>query len=346
MRKILSQMEESDDDSVDSEENNKDNNDNQIQEIEDIGDTDNASENDNTASKGSNKKHMKMLAPKKNKKRRKNIKKNDNHIVPMTNNATPDESNEMSDDGTQVTSTKRSDPKRNQKKLTPRKKGPSKKPNSKGKKKDDDDCEEPKTPVRSPAMINPVRSPAAVEDILESSPNENDEHELNEEADAPMRLEASGPIGGASAPAHNLLCEAYLNNMRDGVVHKDNQHNRNRSTVTLQLDEKFLSAKKPTMKEATDKKDKLLEANPQLNISAYAINTMMAFQFLTWFWTIITCEICGCIRMTMLSVANAMLRLIGQQRLNNFDDFQDYLETRNAMLKHANYLVRAIWALG
>ena len=69
-----------------------------------------------------------------------------------------------------------------------------------------------------------------------------------------MRLEDSGPIGDASPPEHNLLCEAYSNNMRDGVVHEDNQHNRNRNTAILQLDEKFSSAKKPTMKDANDKK--------------------------------------------------------------------------------------------
>ena len=64
----------------------------------------------------------------------------------------------------------------------------------------------------------------------------------------------------------------------------------------------------------------------------------MAFQFLSWFWNIITYEICGHIRMTMLHVANTMLNLIGAQRLNNFDDFQDYLETRNAILN-----LQSIW---
>ena len=241
----------------------------------------------------------------------------------MKKSTTPDESNDASGDGAQVNSAKTPAPKRNQKKLKPRKKGPSKKPKSKGNKDDDEDCKEPETPIRSPPIRNLVRAPPDAEDILESSPNENDEPESNEEADAPMRLEDSGPIGGASAPEHNLLCEAYLNNMRDGVVHEENQHNRNRNAAMLQLDEKFLSAKKTTMKEANNKKSQLIEDNPQLNISAHAINAIMAFQFLTWFWTIIAHEVCGHIRMTMLSVANTMLSLIGQQRLSNFDDFQD-----------------------
>ena len=126
MKQMLNQMEESDDDSDDSEESNANDNENQIEEIEDIGEEVNVSEDGNATSKGSDKKHMKMLAPKKNNRRRKNCKKNDNYIVPMKKNATPDESNDVSGDGTQVNSTKTSAPKRNQKKLTPRKKGPSK----------------------------------------------------------------------------------------------------------------------------------------------------------------------------------------------------------------------------
>ena len=69
MKQILNQMEESDNDSDDSEESNTNNNENQIEEIEDIGEEVNVLEDSNAASKGSDKKHMKILTPKKNNRR-------------------------------------------------------------------------------------------------------------------------------------------------------------------------------------------------------------------------------------------------------------------------------------
>ena len=170
----------------------------------------------------------------------------ESNIAPKSRSPPPEDLNDITEDALNITEINPRKPlstKKKQKKLTPRKKPPSKKYIREENKDNDEDYKEPPTPFRSAAIRNPVRSPEDANNDLESTPIENNELELNEEEETPLRLEDSGPIGGASDPEHNLLCEAYLNNMRDGVAHEDNEHNRNKNMVTMQLDKKFLSAK-------------------------------------------------------------------------------------------------------
>ena len=74
-------------------------------------------------------------------------------------------------------------------------------------------------------------------------------------------MENTGLVGDTPVPENNLLCKAYLSNMRIEVTHEENECNGNRNMVVIQLDEKFLTKKKLTLKDADEKKEQLLARN-------------------------------------------------------------------------------------
>ena len=79
--------------------------------------------------------------------------------------------------------------------------------------------------------------------------------EPNEDEETLLRIENTGTVRGTPTPENNLLCKAHLNSMWDDITHEENAHNKNKYVVIMQLDEKFLTEKKLTLKDADEKKE-------------------------------------------------------------------------------------------
>ena len=106
------------------------------------------------------------------------------------------------------------------------------------------------------AQLIPSLSMHNNELIIETS-NESTPSDAKQNVDikSPLRIKNSGLVGGTPTPKNNLLSEACLNNMCNKVTHKENVCNKNRNMVIIQLDKKFLTKKKPSLKDSDEKKE-------------------------------------------------------------------------------------------
>ena len=125
--------------------------------------------------------------------------------------------------------------------LTPRK-------NLKYKRKKNNDCNDMVLLILSLSMHS---NESIIKPLNGSTPSKT---EHNSDNKTPLRMKNSGWVGGAPALENNLSCKACLNNMHDEVTHEENVHSKNRNIVTIQLDEKFLTEKKPSLKDTDEKK--------------------------------------------------------------------------------------------